>query len=463
MAVDIQIEGTSYLAGASAGQYLIEAESVSVDLDVAAQQPSAEFDLTIWGKAIAIPRAGMEVVMYAANGSREFGGILQQIDETEIEPTVMQYHCKCSDYTPWYDRHLVRGVYQSMDADAVVKSIVSQYVNTPGNTKTFTTNNVQPSYPVPLQQFVYVPPSQVMAQLVQMLGWGWYIDSYRDVHFYSMQSFGSPLPGNLLDADDLYNDPTQAGGTGQGVYPDWINLTIAEDASQVKNRCFVTGIYVAQQAKYTEEKIGDGVTTTFVLGYQAPDDTSIIYVTVGGTPYQIGLDLIDSQPGGPCEALVAYVNFTQQTVRFCTPPASGVTIVFTYYPMTQTAAMQQNIPAQQYMASIDGTDGIYEYNRLDPALSAETPVLANQRAKMTLTKYAYPYTTMTFESYLQGWFPGQSFSFSSARRWGGLYQVANGTQKAMFVTRVQKRIIQALSGGWTWKYTVDAANVPFDL
>ncbi len=463
MAVDIQIEGTPYLEGASAGQYLIEAESVSVDLDVAAQQPRAQFDLTIWSQAIARPKAGMEVVMYAADGSREFGGVLQQVEESEIEPTIMRYHCTCSDYTPWFDRHLVRGVYQSMDADAMVKSIVAQYVNTPGNTKTFTTNNVQASYPVPLQQFVYYPPSQVMAQLVQMLGWGWYIDPYRDVHFYSTQAFPSPLPGNLLNADDLYDDPTQPGGTGQGVYPDWINLILAEDASQVKNRCFVTGIYVAQQAAYTENKIGDGVTTSFVLGYQAPDNTSIIYVSVGGVPYQIGLDLINSQPGGPCEADVAYVNFSQQTVRFCTAPASGASIVITYYPMTQTAAMQQNVAAQQYMASIDGTDGIYEYNRLDPALSAETPVLANQRAKMTLTKYAYPYITANFESYLQGWFPGQSFLFSSARRWDGEYQQANGTAKPLFVTRVQKNIIQALSGGWTWHYTVDAASVPFDL
>ncbi len=463
MAVDIQIEGTSYIQGATPGQYMVELDTVSVDLDVAAQQPSADFDLVVWGKAIARPRAGAEVVMYNAQGGREFGGILQQVDETELEPTIMRYHCKCSDYTPWFDRHLVRGTYASMDADQLVLQIVAQYVNTVGNSRTFTTNNVQPSYPVPLQQFVYVPPSQVMAQLVQMLGWGWYIDPYRDVHFYSTQAFSSPLPGNTLNADDLYDDPASPGGTGSGVYPNWINLTIGEDASQVKNRCFVTGIYVAQKAQYTENKLGDGTTTTFVMGYQAPNDVSKIFVTVGGTSYQIGLDGLDSTPGGPCSNGVAYVNFSQQTIRFCTAPGAGVTIEIQYYPMTQTAAMQQNVAAQAYMKSVDGTDGIYEYNRMDPALSAELPTLANQRAKMTLTKYAYPYITMAFESFLQGWYPGQSFLFSSARRWDGAYQTANGTAKPMFCTQVQKSIIQALDGGWTWKYQVNAASVPFDL
>ena len=463
MAVDIQIEGVSYLAANAPGQWMTDLEGLSVDLDIAAQQPRAEFDVVVWSQAISRPRAGNEVVMFNAQGGREFGGILQQVEEVDIEPDIMQYHCTCSDYTPWFDRHLVYGTYNSMDADALVKQIVSQFVNTQGNSRVFTTNNVQPSYPVPLQQFVYVPPSQVMAQLVQMLGWGWFVDSYRDIHFYATQTFTSPLPDNILDADDLYDDPQQAGGTGLGNYPNWIGLTLSEDSTQVKNRCYVTGIYVAQTALYTENKVGDGTTTTFVMGYQAPDDVSKIFVTVGGTSYQIGLDLLDAPPGGG-QPDVAYVNFTQQTIRFLDPPGSGVAIQIKYYPMTQTAAMQQNTAAQAYMASIDGTDGIYEYNRMDPSLSAELPTLANQRAKMTLTKYAYPYLSMQFTSFLQGWLPGQQFYFSSARRWDGAYQTANGTQKAFFVTRVSKSIVQATpAGGWTWKYQVYASTIPFEV
>ncbi len=459
MPVDVLLEGTSYGAAGQPGQYMVEFGSVHVDLDIAAQQPRAEFDVVIWDQAIARPMAGNEVVFLGASGSREFGGILQQVEETELEPTIMRYHCTCSDYTPWFDRHLVRGTFQTQDADQLVRTIVSQYVNASGNTRTFTTQNVQRCFPVPIMQFVYQPPSQVMAQLTQMTGWGWFIDSYRDVHFYDAQSSVSPLPGNLLDADDLFGDPTAPASQ----YPNWVDLTIAEDTSQLKNRCYITGIYVASQTQFTETRIGDGATEVFTLGYQPPDDISKITVAVGGTQYQVGLDLINNTPGQPGSAQTAYVNFTQQTVRFSTPPASGAQVVIQYYPMLQTAVMEENADAQAFMKARDGTDGIYEYNRMDPSLSAELPDLAQERANMTLTKYAYPYKTLSFRSFLQGWYPGQCFRFSSQRRFGGEFQEANGTSLACYILRVQKTLVTAQAGGWTWQYGIDAANVPFEI
>ncbi len=464
MAVDILLEGVSYIAGSLPGTWMVDLQSVSVDLDIALQQPRASFVVRIWDQAIPRPMAGNEAVFLGNAGEREFGGILAQVEETEIEPTIMEYRCTCADYTKWFDRHLVRDTFQAQTAGALIQSIVATYVNTPGNSRTFTTNNVAANSPVvPLMQWVYMAPSQVVGQLAQMTGWGFYIDDYRDVHFYPTQQFQSPLPLNTLDADDLYSNPTQAGGTGEGVYPDWIDLDISEDVSQIKNRCFVTGIYVASQSLFQETKLGDGVTTVFTMGYQAPNDVTKITVSVGGTPYQIGLDFINSTPGGTCQDNVAYVNFTQQTIRFCTAPANGAQIVVAYYPMLQTAVMQENTQAQALMAARDGTDGIYEYNRMDPSLSAELPALANQRALMTLYKYAYPYMSLHFRSYLQGWRRGQWFYLSSARRWDGAYQSANGTQKPFYVTRVQKRIIQAIAGVWTWTYDVDAASVPFEI
>lgn len=458
MPVDVQIEGTSYIAGARPGQWMVEESSVSIELDIAAQQPRAEFDVVVWNQAITRPKAGQEAVFYAADGSREFGGIIMDIAETEEQPTIMRYHCTCGDYTHWFDRHLVFGTFQSQDADALVRTIVSSYANI-GGTRTFTTNNVQPAYPVPLMQFVYLPPSQVMAQLTQMLGWGWFIDSYRDVHFYDTQTFQSPLPGNLLNADDLYDDPALAASA----YPNWVNLEIDEDVSQIKTRCYITGIYIASTQQFQQTFIGDGATTVFSMAYQAPSDVSKIVVTVGGVAQQIALDWIDGTPGGSYAAQTAYVDFTQQTIRFGTPPASGVNVVATYYPMQQTAVMRENAAAQRFMAARDATDGIYEYNRMDPSLSAELPSLAYERANMTLTKYAYPYLTLKFTSFLQGWYPGQFFYFSSARRFDGEMNVANDTQRAFYVLSVSKKLVQAVGGAWTWVYTITAASTPFEI
>lgn len=463
--VDIQIEGVSYISGSNAyGSYYVPLPSVSVDQDIAVQQTKAEFEVWItgvylngaWQWPIGRPKAGQEVIFLNAQGQREFGGILLKPTETEMATGTMKYKCECGDFTKWFDRHLVNNTYQqNTTVQELVNDIVNTYVNTPGNTRTFTTNNVQayPSVPLPIMQFIYLPPSQVMGQLVQMLGWGFYIDFYRDINLFSTETFLSPLPNNTLDADDLVNDPSLAPSN----LGNWINLSIAEDSSQLKNQVYITGIYVANQALYTQPLLGDGNTTVFNLGYQPANSISNITVSVNGTYQQIALDLIDSTPGGVCEPNTVYVNFTAQSIRFCSPPANGAQIEVAYYPMMQTAVMVNNPAAQAYMAAIDGTDGIYEYNRMDPSLSAELPTLAQMRAGMTLTKYAYPLVTGTFTSYLHGWRVGMYFYFNSQRRMQGEY---NG--KKFFVIRVSKKIIQA-TDDWLWQYSIDFANIPFSF
>lgn len=457
MAVDVLLEGVSYAASSQPGQWMVDLKTVSVDLDIAVQQPRATFDVWVWNQAIGRPLAGNEVVMLNTGAQREFGGILLQVEEEERAPTLMVYHCTCGDWTKWFDSHLVIATFNTQTVSSMVDSIVAQYVNVPGTTRTFSTAGVQSGAPdpvIPLLQFAYIPPSQALGQLTQMLGWGFFVDEYRVVQFYHSQNFQSPLPGNTLNADDLYADPADAADV-----PNWIDLAITEDISQVKNRVYITGIYIAQSKLYTETHVGDGATTTFVLGYQAPQNLDNITVTVNGSPVQVGLDLIDAVPGGPCDANTVYVNFTAQTLRFCTAPASGATIEVNYYPMTQQAVMEEDSSAIAFMAARDGTDGVREFNRLDPSLSAETPALAQQRAAMTLLKYAYPYKTLHFTSWIGGWRPGQAFTFLSKRRFGG-----DLDGLTFYVIRVQKRIVQAESAsGWLWRYEIDAASTPFEI
>ena len=471
MAADIQIEGVSVVGGQDAygNKYWVDFHSVRVDQDIAVQQTTADFDLWIegswdaaagiWRWPIAAPYAEQEVVFTDVDGTRQFGGILQNPEETEEQsPATMRYHCQCADFTQWFDRHLVNQTFAAnTTVQQLVDNMVAQYVNTTGNSRIFTTHNVQrnPALPLPILQFVYQPPSQVMAQITQMLGWGWWIDYYRDIHLYSTVYQPSPLPNNVLDADLAWLDRQAAAST----YPEWMAGTFSIDASQLKNQVFITGIYVAQSSLYTQSVVADGQQTVFNLSYQPPNDVTNITVDVGGTYYQIALDLVAATPGGSCAPQTAYVNFTNQTVRLCTAPASGTVLTFTYYPMTQTVVGERNAASQATLAAETGTDGVFQYNTLDPSLSAELPVLAQERAQITLQKYAYPIVTFSFTSFLRGWQVGQYFTFHSQRRWQGRYDGLS-----LFVIRVSKRLVQAAPPNpWIWQYQITASNIPYQI
>ena len=201
MGVDVLIEGVSYVGGSNEyGRWWVELSSVNISQDIAAQQTTANFDVWIegtyqngaWMWPIARPRAGQEVIFLNGSGEREFGGILQQPEEEEQMTNKMVYHCQCSDFTQWFDRHLVNTTYdEGITVQSLISDVVETYVNTPGNTRIFNTNNVQqfPEIPMPIMQFVYLPPSEVVSQLADMTGWGWYIDYYYSVNFYQTEYF----------------------------------------------------------------------------------------------------------------------------------------------------------------------------------------------------------------------------------------------------------------------------------
>lgn len=471
MGVDIQIEGVSVIGGQNAsGRWWTDISSVSVDQDIAVQQTTANFDLWIQGTydaaanqyawPIPAPRGEQEVIFLDQDGLRAFGGILQNPTETEESgPTMFRYQLQCTTFQQWFNRHLVNQTYAAnTTVQDLVNSVVAQYVNTPGNGRLFTTHHVQanPPLPMPILQFVYQTPAEVMSQITQMLGWGWYIDYYRDVHLYSTTYAPSPLPAGVLDADQFVTNP---GGIAADQYGNWMALSISEDASQLKNRVYITGIYVAQTQLYTESLVADGQQTVFNLSYQPPNDVANITVNVGGTQYQIALDLVAGTPGGPCQNQTAYVNFSNQTVRVCTAPASGTVVTVTYFPMTQTVVGEQDAASQAVLAARTGTDGIFEFNNMDPSLSAELPTLAQERAQITLAKYAFPIVTLTFTSFLAGWQVGQYFVFRSQRRYQGVYDGKN-----FFVIRVSKKLVRAAPGApWLWRYQVVACDIPFEI
>jgi hypothetical protein len=381
------------------------------------------------------PKDGNEII-WLNNGNREFGGVVTTVEETDIGSD-LEYRVTAQSYERWLDRHLVIGYYNQMAADAMVKQIVSKFC--PG----FTTNNVQPAFVIPPQYFNYVQPSEAIKKIADTLDFWWYVDYYKDVHFYPIESFVSPLPNNTLNCDtDVVN---------------YSDLVLKEDGSQKKTRVYLKGFKSRAGTPITLTFIGDGNTTQWNLGYQPSRLAGDVRVTVGGVPMDIKRDFIDGAPGqNTSDTTSAFINYSQHLLRLNFAPAQGVPVVVTMYYLQDTVIMREDPEAQQAAAAADGNgDGRYEYAHTEQALSQSTIDAANARGDMLLYRYGYPNLTGTFNSFTQGWRAGQYFYLNSARRMGGI------NNEKMFIQEVRKKIAKADSNGLLIQYEVDFADVPY--
>src|SRR5581483_11596298 len=98
----------------------------------------------------------------------------------------------------------------------------------------------------------------------QQIAFGFYVDYFRDCHFFDVESYVSPLPSNTLDVDAATTIPDPTYGQ-LGVYGD---LQITEDISQLRNRVFLRGHKVTANYFYTQKFTGDGQTLSFGLTYE---------------------------------------------------------------------------------------------------------------------------------------------------------------------------------------------------
>lgn len=417
----------------------VSAPDIDVTDTVVMTQDTATFYVELAGELP--PPAESQELIWTVDGKREFAGPIQQILEVDLG-TALQYQITAVSYEQWFDRHLVINYYDQMYADQMVKNIVGQF------THGFTTNNVQQSYMVAPKYFNYVSPSEAMKQICNEIQWGWYIDYYKDVHFFPLESFVSPLPNNSLYAD----------GKTDTKY--WSNLQLTEDGSQKKNRIYLKGFKARVSTPVTLTFTGDGNTMQWQLGYKPSYRSGDIQVWVGGQKMNVKRDMVDGSPGqNTTDHTSAFINYSQSLIRLNFAPASGTQIVVTFYYLADTILMREDPQAQKIaqQRDADGSDGRYEYAYTQQSMTNSTIDAANARGDMLLYQYAYPQLQAEFTSFQRGWRSGQYFYLRSKRRMGGRYD-----GQKMFIQSVEKKLVQTSPNGPTvLQYDIKAASTPY--
>ncbi len=335
-----------------------------------------------------VPIIGDTIELFE-DGIKLYGGIVVEKMEKIFGGLLIGYELKCKDWSAKLDGKLVVKNYAAPSGGAatyspsqICKDIINLFVSA---SLGFTTNNVKTAtFNIASIKFNYEQVSRAITQLADQIGWDWYVDPDKDIHFFDEETAVAPF--NLDDTTGNY---------------EWATLEINQNIVNLKNYIFVRGSEYKKtiaEANAVDVYQTNGTQATFPLAYKYDNIT----VKLAGTVQTIGTD----QQSDPSSVQILY-NFNEKFIKFTTTPGSGQTVKIygdAYIPII--AAVRDQISIATYgefqQAVIDkGITSVYE---------------AQSRAKAELNKYAATVNEGRFKTTQKGLRVGQQITVSSAIR-----------------------------------------------
>jgi hypothetical protein len=306
-----------------------------------------------------------------------FGGTVITLEQVIDAGTLQRFHVTCSDWGYIFDSKLVKKTYALMDPADIVADIVAHFA--PSG---FTTNHVQRgNFLVSVIQFNYQQPTKALESLAKQIGWDWYIDPVKDVHFFFADTTTGTTEKN--PAPFLLDD---TGGNIQ-----WPTLDVSIDLANMKNSVFVIGgsytkIFALSPSptEFAPIDIYTTVAGTFVYPLAYPYDESTLTVTLNGVGQAIGTDLTTD----PSSVQVLY-NSANRFLRFTTDPGSGKQIIV------------QGSAKVPILAHVSNPTTIAEFGEFQDVIS-DSNILSVQQAQARglaeIEQFGHPVYDVTFKT-----------------------------------------------------------------
>ena len=169
-------------------------------------------------------------VNYTINGNTEliFGGTLVTSEPIVTGGVLLLYQMTAMDWGYALDANVVKANYAGMDPHDIVVDLIANFA--PAG---FTTNHVQKgNFLVSTIQFNYQQLSKALQALATQIGWDWYIDPDKDVHFYFAE-------GNAASSSEISLAPIIIDDTTGDI--EWPTLDVQVDITNMKNAVYVVG------------------------------------------------------------------------------------------------------------------------------------------------------------------------------------------------------------------------------
>lgn len=313
------------------------------------------------------------------DGVKIFGGSLVERNEVILGGRLVGYECRAKDWSHKLDGKLVTKSYANQSARAIILDIIATF------TSGFTTANVAVTTPtIGSIKFNYEQVSRALTQLADQIGWDWYVDADKDIHFFDEET--SVAPFNLDDNSGNF---------------EWNTLDINQTVLNLKNHVFVRGGEYKKtfaEAAAIDKYVAAAGQKTFPLAYRYDSIT----VKKDGAVQTIGTD----QQSDPATVNVLY-NFNEKFITFTTALTGGESIVVfgdAFIPIIASVRDQLSI----------GTYGEFQHAVVDKSITSVAE--AQGRAKAELKKFAESVFEATFKTTKAGLRAGQKITLNSTIR-----------------------------------------------
>ena len=349
----------------------VEWENLEVNNVLTRQVDTCRFNYKKTSASQFEVEAGDNVKVYDT-GTLIFQGVVTKVEQTQLSASMVRVNVEASDYTFELDGKVVGKDYTSQSVNFIINDIVLRYA------PQFTTNHVNCPQTVNYVNFPYQPISSCLQELSDMVGYDWYIDENKDIHFGPATDNTAPF--DITDTAGVYELGT---------------LTFKDDISQVRNKVYLRG-GDETGASQTYSKIADGTQKVFNCGYHFSAKPT---VTNAGAGQTVGTLNVDDPTVYQC-----MWDPTHDLIQFAAAPTNGNIIAVTGTPLNPILLQ---LPSQ---TSIDA-HGQRDLTIIDKTLT--TRAGARQRAMAELVRYAEMLESGSFVTLTKGLKAGMSLNINS--------------------------------------------------
>ena len=417
-----------------------------------------------------VPKGGEIVSLSVAVSSsgdlvKQFEGVLASIDQAVHQSRDnYTFPCKVTSYTRMMDKLVIEEMGGGT-AGSRVRFLIRKYL--PG----FGTRFVREGFVVPEDDFDHVPITSVFSKYASAIGFIWFVDFDREIHFSEGEVFQGPIDLIDLDTNDDYGD-----------------VLVTEDISQLRNRVYIKDATSRSAESRRDTFVADDNQSFFKL-FSPPFDEEDVKVFKNSTGIDLLPDTLTTQDGeieggeGLC-----FLCILNQGLRFPLSdlPKEGDIIDIDYFPEEAGGdggiiVVMEDPDSIRMMRNRESTtgfvsDGVHEHIISAPQLRVRNLDPLAFLGSLVLDRLAWPeirgqFTVSTMQAV--GWRPGQSVILQSSKRnlfsSRTLWREGRLTDVRVHVQSVTKKFIpytipvETPGGGtekWLFQETVTFSSVP---